>query len=193
MVASERTTARCYGLRSQVLVASAPDLDIAELRRKRRETRQRLIRRRRLTALAVLAALLAAAIFGLTRLFAGSDAGAAIELTPVGRALPASMFHTQLPEEIRGVHITGPLMSIPGKFSQYLALRKQGLNTVEIDLKDESGNVSFTQGAPALATEIGATRSYFDARAVARRAHAAGVYLIGRIVTFQDPIAAVAR
>ena len=43
---------------------------------------------------------------------------------PVRSALPASQFHSTLPEEIRGVHVTGPLMSLPGKFQQYLALER---------------------------------------------------------------------
>jgi len=173
-------------------VTIASDVDYAELRRQRREARRRQVRRRRLTALAILTALAAAAIFGFVQLLSGSGAAAAVELSPVRGALPASPFRAPLPEEIRGVHITGPLMSLPGKFAQYLALRRSGLNTVEVDLKDEDGNVSFVRGAPRLARD-GAARAYFDPAAVARQAHAAGVYLIGRIVTFEDPITSVAH
>ena len=173
-------------------MAIASDIDVAELRRQRREARRRRIRRRRLTALAVLGALVAAAVFGLLRLAAGDSASAQITLAPVANVLPASTFRTPLPEEIRGVHVTGPLMTLPGKFEQYLALRRYGLNTVEVDVKDESGNVSFTSGVPRLAHD-GAARAYFDPAKVARRAHAAGVYLIGRIVTFEDPITSVAH
>jgi hypothetical protein len=136
-------------------------------------------------------ALVAAAIFGLIRLVTGSGAGAAVALGPLPAALPPSPFRTRLPEEIRGVHISGPLMSLPGKFGEYLALRRIGLNTVEVDVKDEVGNVSFVRGAPRIAVADRAAVPYFDARAVARRAHAAGVYLIGRVVTFEDPITAV--
>ena len=165
-----------------------------ELRRQRRELRRRQVRRRRLTALAVLGVLVVAALVGLVRLVSGAPAGAASSaLQPLDSALPVLPFHRQTPEEIRGVHITGPLMSLPGKFARYLALKKDGLNTVEVDLKDESGNVSFERGAPAIARTDGAARSYFDPRAVARQAHAAGVYLIGRVVTFEDPITATAH
>jgi hypothetical protein len=174
-------------------MAVAPDIDYGELRRQRRELRRRQVRRRRLTAVAILAVLAAAALFGLTRLFSGSAGAATVVLRPVRSAVPASPFRSTLPEEIRGVHITGPLMSLPGKFEQYLALAKDGLNTVEVDLKDESGAVSFVKGAPRLAVEDGAARPYFDARRVAAQAHRAGVYLIGRVVSFEDPITAVAR
>jgi hypothetical protein len=175
-------------------VAVASDIDIAELRRQRRELRRRQVRRRRLTALGVLVALVVAAIVGLAKLVGGATASASsVLLQPVESALPATPFHTAPPEEIRGVHITGPLMSLPGKFAQYLSLTKDGLNTVEIDLKDESGNVSFEQGAPRIARTDGAARAYFSLRKVAQEAHAKGVYLIGRVVTFEDPITATAH
>jgi hypothetical protein len=174
-------------------VAIASDIDYSELRRQRREARKRQVRRRRLAALALLVALVATALFGLTRLFSGSAGAAAVVLEPVRSAVPRSEFRAALPEEIRGVHITGPLMSLPGKFQQYLALTSQGMNTVEVDVKDESGNVSFLKGAPAIARKDGAARAYFNAKAVARQAHKAGVYLIGRVVSFEDPITSVAH
>ena len=174
-------------------MALVSDSDRAALRAYRRERRRRQVRRRRVTAVVVLTLLAAAAVFGLARLAAGSDAGAAIVLTPVHATLPPSPFHTPLPEEIRGVHVSGPLMTLPGKFAQYLALRKEGLNTLEVDVKDESGNVAFVAGAPALARATGAARAYYDPREVAKLVHEAGLYLIGRVVTFQDPITAVRR
>ena len=175
-------------------MAVASDLDVSELRRQRREQRRRQVRRRRLIALGILVVLAAAALLGLARLVAGATAGAAANvIQPAAAAMPLSPFHRQTPEEIRGVHVTGPLMSVPGKFSEYLALRRQGLNTLEIDLKDESGNVSFVRGAPRTARTDDAARAYFNPAAVARRAHAANVYLIGRVVTFEDPITATAH
>jgi hypothetical protein len=174
-------------------VAIASDIHYAELRRQRREARRRRIRRRRLTALALLVAVGAAAVFGLARLLAGTAGAAAVVLEPVRSAVPTSGFHSTLPEEIRGVHVTGPLMSLPGKFKQHLALRSQGLNTVEVDVKDESGNVSFVKGAPAIARKDGAARAYFHLKTAARQAHAADIYLIGRVVTFEDPITSVAH
>jgi hypothetical protein len=174
-------------------VSIASDIDVDQ-RRLRRELRRRQIRRRRLTALAVLVVLAAAAIFGLVRVVSAGPAGAAnVVLQPVRSAMPASPFHSTLPEEIRGVHITGPLMSLPGKFGQYLALKRDGLNTVEVDLKDESGNVGFIKGAPAIARKDGAARAYYNVKRVAAQAHRSGVYLIGRVVTFEDPITAVAH
>src|SRR4029078_8436815 len=39
-----------------------------------------------------------------------------------------------------------------------------------------------------LAREVDAAKDYYDPVEVAQKAHAAGVYLIGRIVCFEDPV-----
>jgi hypothetical protein len=172
-------------------MASATNIEITELRRQQREARRRQVRRRRLSALGVLAVLAAAAIFGLTQLLVG--AGAAVTLSPVASAAPVSPFRASAPEEIRGIHLTGPLMTLTGKLDSYLAMKKNGLNTIELDLKDESGNVTFTKGAPEIAKKDGAAVRYFDPTEVVGKVHKAGVYLIGRVVTFEDPITARAH
>ncbi len=100
----------------------------------------------------------------------------------------------RVPNEIRGVHVTMGLASIEGKLGQYFALRAYGLNTIELDVKDENGSVGFDSPAlPRLARDVGSASTSYDAAAVARAAHAAHIYLIGRVVTFADPTLAEAR
>jgi hypothetical protein len=109
-------------------------------------------------------------------------------------AVPATATRPRpLPVEIRGVHVTGPLASLPGKLDEYLGYTSYGLNTIELDLKDEGGIVNFSNGALPLAQRIGASRRNFKPTAVAGLAHRRGVYLIGRVVVFQDPMLAAAR
>ena len=91
-----------------------------------------------------------------------------------------------LPAEVRGVHVTVALAGIPGKLQEYL--RVPGLTAIEVDVKDENGEVGFVPAGVPLAKSIGAAKSYYSARRVARLAHEAGVYLIGRVVVFEDPI-----
>jgi hypothetical protein len=158
----------------------------------RRLERQRQVRRRRVAALAILAALAVAAIYGLVGLATGASAGA-ISLTPVSGVAPTSPFRTALPEEVRGLHVTMDLANIPGRLAQYLALTRGGLNTLELDVKDETGEVAFVKGAPAIAVHDGAARPFYNPRTVVSQVHKAGVYLIGRIVTFEDPVTATAR
>jgi hypothetical protein len=173
-------------------MATATNIEVTELRRQRREARRRQVRRRRLSALGVLVALAAAALFGLGQLLVGASS-ASVTLTPVASAAPVSPFRSSAPEEIRGIHLTGPLMTLTGKLDSYLAMKKDGLNTIELDLKDESGNVTFRRGAPVLALGEGAAVRYFDPREVVAKVHKAGVYLIGRVVSFEDPITARAH
>jgi hypothetical protein len=98
---------------------------------------------------------------------------------------------TPLPAEVRGVHVTMSLANEPGKLDQYLAI--PGLTALELDVKDETGKVGFLMPARTLARRIGASQPYYEAAAAARLARAAGVYLIGRVVVFEDPMLTGAR
>jgi len=99
-----------------------------------------------------------------------------------------------LPIELRGVHVTMGLASLPGKLDEYLELEKEGLTALELDVKDENGEVGFITGAvPRLAVSIGAARDYYPAREAAAKVHERGIYLVGRIVVFEDPVLSRAR
>ncbi len=94
----------------------------------------------------------------------------------------------RVPREVRGVHMTMGLASVEGKLSEYLALRAYGLNTLELDVKDENGTIGFVSpNLPQLAHDVGAAQIHYDGRSVAQAAEEAGVYLVGRVVTFADP------
>ena len=96
-----------------------------------------------------------------------------------------------VPKEVRGVHVTMALASIPGKIDEFAAL--EGLNTIELDVKDENGEVAFHGRAPTLAKQVGSAMRYYDPVKVARNVHSQGIYLIGRVVCFEDPILAEQR
>ena len=154
----------------------------AHLRERRRLRRRRQVRRRRAVALGVLLALAAGIAVG-----ARSVGGAHPE--PVDQKITAKAAgptFASVPRELRGVHVTMSLASLPGKLQQYLAL--PGLNTIELDVKDEDGRVGFVPASVPLARRTGAAASYYDARGAARLVHSRGDYLIGRVVTFEDPV-----
>jgi hypothetical protein len=119
--------------------------------------------------------------------------GAAAPASAVVKHRHGGMLRQARPAEIRGVHVTMELASLPGRLDRYFALRSRGLNTIELDVKDERGEVAFHSKTAPLANAIGAARSYYNPRMVATRAHARGIYLIGRVVVFEDPILAEAR
>jgi hypothetical protein len=143
---------------------------------------------RRLAALAILVGIGGGFAYGAHSLTARRDANTVSGTRVAETKAKARHGPRALPREIRGVHVTMALASLHGKLDEYVALRQAGLNTIELDVKDENGEVGFVRGAPALARATGAAKPYYNARAVARKVHAAGLYLIGRIVTFQDPV-----
>ena len=92
------------------------------------------------------------------------------------------------------MHVTMGLAGLEGKIDEYVALKSYGLNTLEVDVKDENGKVGFVSSAlPKLARTIGSAQPFFDAQTVVEKVHQAGMYLIGRVVVFEDTMLAAAR
>jgi hypothetical protein len=151
--------------------------------RLRREARKRQVRRRRMTALGVLAIAGAGVALAFTIPGGGSNHASAAPAAANTPLKPKPRTFRTLPAEIRGVHIT---MELAPKLDEYLRL--PGLNTLEVDVKDENGEVAFSSKEVPLATAIGAARDYYDPQRLAQKVHRHGVYLIGRVVTFEDPI-----
>jgi hypothetical protein len=165
-----------------------------------RDRRRRARRRRRLRRLAAVA-ILCGGIVALAlnaRFISGDDEAPAARpaaQSPSEAAAPAAEKPSvrTLPAEIRGVHVTMALASIAGKIDDYLAMTSEGMNTLEVDVKDENGDVAFYAEAPALAQDVGAAQPYYDPAALAEAVHDADVYLIGRVVVFEDPKLAEGR
>jgi hypothetical protein len=106
----------------------------ALLRERRRRRRRRQVRRRRAVALGALLALAAGIAVG-ARSVSGGAHPESVDQKETAKA--AGPRFAPLPRELRGVHVTMSLASLPGKLRQYVAL--PGLNTIELDVKDEDG------------------------------------------------------
>jgi hypothetical protein len=166
-----------------------PPIDPNERFRERRAAARRRKRLRR--SAAVSAVLLGIALLGAGAQFVstgGNPGGTANEAAPLDTPAAAPSGPRALPVEIRGVHVSMGLASLPGKLDEYLDLQQDGLTALELDVKDENGQIGFTSKSLPLARRVGATRDFYAPRAVARIANERGVYLIGRIVVFEDPI-----
>ena len=98
-----------------------------------------------------------------------------------------------LPKEIRGVHVTMMLASLEGKLAEYANLTNESLNTIELDVKDENGTVAFSSPEAPLADQVRAADNYYNPAKVAKQLHAQGIYLIGRIAVFEDPVLSARR
>ncbi len=116
------------------------------------------------------------------------EALAADPLTAPIKAVPRPK-----PVKAKGIFMTGYTVGGP-RFSDLIGLiDRTELNAAVIDIKDERGEISWI---PRLqqANIAGAGRpKILDPAATVRRLHRHHIYVIGRIVTFQDPILANVR
>ena len=167
-----------------------PSMDPNERFRSRRAQVRRTKRRRRAGLFALLLLCVLAVAGGMTlagKGGSGKTRAAAPQSSVAPLVTPSPLRPRPLPVEIRGVHMTGPLASLPGKLQEFVDLKRFGLNTIELDIKDEGGEVGFNPGSVPLVERVGAARSYFDPRKVSRLTRQNGIYLICRVVSFQDP------
>ena len=162
-------------------------------RERRREARKRRAIRR--TGLLAIVALTAAGLTLGARSLTIRDSQSPSAQQPPGEttATEPKPEPRPYPAEMRGVHVTMALASLDGKLEEYLTLTRHGLNTLELDVKDENGEVGFRSPAVPLAKEVGAAKGYYNPRRAATAAHAKGVYLVGRIVCFEDPVLSEAK
>ncbi|MGF1665922.1 MAG: putative glycoside hydrolase [Acidimicrobiia bacterium] len=100
-----------------------------------------------------------------------------------------------LPERIaRGIHIAGWVPATDAGFQQMLDIgATTSVNTLMIDIKNENGKVYHLTDNPTVRILGAQAAESFDLAGRTAQAHAQGFYVVVRIVTFQDPIAARAR
>lgn len=91
---------------------------------------------------------------------------------------------------VRGVHVSAAAWADEQLRDEILRLVDEGLiNTVQLDLKDEAGEVGYDSEVE-LAQTIGAVKAYYDLDEAVAFLHEKGVRVIGRLVVFRDPILA---
>ena len=168
--------------------------------RARREDARRRRRRRRAVLVGLLLGITASLAAG-ARFVIGDDAASNASppknepaaATPKPKPKAVLPTPRALPDEVRGIHVTMALASLDGKLAEYLKLVDEGMNTIELDIKDENGEIGFLPSSVPLAREVNAAKAYYKPREAARLAHRQGVYLIGRVVVFEDPVLATGR
>ena len=98
------------------------------------------------------------------------------------------------PKIVKGIYLTGWSAANNKKIEEIIKLKKQSkINAVVIDIKDWSGYV-FYDAKVKEAKEYKAQRILIkDIEDLLNNLHQQGIYVIGRIVVFQDPVLAKAR
>ncbi|HVM69578.1 MAG TPA: putative glycoside hydrolase [Gaiellaceae bacterium] len=115
---------------------------------------------------------------------------------PAGNAsrwrVPVTVVPRRPVAPIRSVHVTAYAWANDELRKGIMDLvRAKKVNAVQLDLKDESGEVGWASGVP-LAKKMGAQLDIYDLPKALRELHGMGVRVIGRIVCFRDPIHAQA-
>jgi hypothetical protein len=91
-------------------------------------------------------------------------------------------------EPVRAVHVTAYGWADDTLRAGVLRLiAEHRINAVELDLKDEAGEIGWNAPVP-LARRMGAALTIFDLRQAVAQLHDRGVRVIGRLVCFRDPI-----
>ena len=101
---------------------------------------------------------------------------------------------TQKPITAKGAHVSVYIAGSDTDMTKMIGLvQRTELNALEIDLKDETGQIAFDLDYP-LARQVGATSHYIEQlEGLVDQMRYRNVYSICRIVTFKDPKLAIAR
>lgn len=107
------------------------------------------------------------------------------------RAEKTMTVHVKHPP-MHAVHMTGIAWATSSLREPVLQMaREHKIDTVELDLKDEDGEVTYDSKVP-MAQQIGAAKGYYNARQTIDELHRMGVRVVGRLVAFKDPVLAKA-
>ncbi|MGE5581994.1 MAG: putative glycoside hydrolase [Bacillota bacterium] len=97
------------------------------------------------------------------------------------------------PPVIKGVYLTGWMAGNPAAVNQLLDfVRKTEVNSVVIDVKDDSGLISYPSKVP-MAEMTGSARKKFNPEKIIALLKENNIYPIARIVVFKDPYLAMRR
>lgn len=111
---------------------------------------------------------------------------------PTTPAIPAQSVvvqkHISTPQNVRGIYVTGWVAGTKTAMDRIFSLiDTTDINTVIIDVKDSTGRISFTPLDPALIAIGAGTKRIANLQNLITKLHERGIYVVGRVVVFQDP------
>lgn len=97
--------------------------------------------------------------------------------------------NNKIPENVKAVYTTGWVMGTKKiRESVITALKENGYNAVVIDIKDEAGQLSYDSSVQTAIDIKASQKMISNITDVINELKAEGFYVIGRIVTFKDPL-----
>jgi hypothetical protein len=120
------------------------------------------------------------------RLIASNEQGASTEASVVVTDTPAPATYSAT----AAVHVrAADWADATVRQSVLDMIAAKRIGAVQLDVKDEAGEIGFVSQVPFAAT-IGASRDHYDPASTIAELHSLGVRVIGRVVCFLDPVAA---
>lgn len=102
-------------------------------------------------------------------------------------ALP-QVKHLSTPKPMKGIYMSQCVVGTPPFRDQLVKLIEETeLNTVVIDIRDYTGKIAFPTENPVLKAMVSEACGARDMKSFIERLHDKGIYVIGRITTFQNP------
>lgn len=128
-------------------------------------------------------------IFSTTYKTNADDVASAATSTPENQI--GSRFHARhisTPKPLRAIYMSQCVVGTPS-FREKLVnlIDETELNAVVIDIKDYTGKISFPTENPALKDSVSDACGARDMQEFIAMLHEKGIYVIGRVTTFQDP------
>lgn len=111
------------------------------------------------------------------------------ESTKSGDVIDIPIVSEFVPDNVRAVYATGWVMGTPSIRKNMISkLKENNFNAIVIDIKDEAGQLSYNSKVQT-AIDIKASKKMIsDIKSVISELKENEIYVIGRIVTFKDPI-----
>ncbi len=96
--------------------------------------------------------------------------------------------HQKTPDAVKAIYMSSWIAGVSSRRDALMAFINQTeLNSVVIDIKDDTGKISFTVHSPELSAYHSSENRIPDIRELIQRLHENNIYVIGRISVFQDP------
>ena len=97
------------------------------------------------------------------------------------------------PINVKALYLTGWTVGIPASLKHYVDLANSTeINSYVVDIKDDDGYVGYKSSVPAVIANK-AWQSKYDVDKVIKTFHDNNIHVIGRIVSFKDPVLSVKR
>ena len=103
-------------------------------------------------------------------------------------AIPPKVAHLPTPKPLKAIYMSQCVVGTPSfRDSLVKFIDDTELNAVVIDIRDFTGKISFPTNNPVLKDMVSGDCGARDMRAFLEKLHEKGIYIIGRITTFQNP------